>query len=563
MNQFLNSPWPYLITASFVAMLGFYAWNQPHRPGSRYFNRLLWLWWGMTLVAALRTNIHTTELHYRLWALISIGTLLVAPMELLFSLTYIGNDKWLNNRSLILLFLPALIFGLLSITFPMNYLVSVETHFGIEMIHPNELIKWILLVTNIAIWLINVIVLGAGLLRAPAFDVPIGIIILGQAIPRVALVIDPKLIDIPPLQIPILFSSFTAMAYLVALYNFRLLRVMPVAWDKAISYTPQAMIVLDPDNFLIAFNPAAQALPGLPGKLALRHPAAKALGEWWERICSLIGPEQISQVISVQTSTGQQHFQVNSMPLLHISGWRMGQYVILEDITQAQQAQQRQLQTLWKEATQQERELLANELHDGLAQSLAFLNLQAQATQVQIQTGQSQAASASLDRLTYAASQIQDNIRELIDDLLMISLPANNFYEILCQILTNFKQQTGLMVNLEVDEDMIANDYFSQSKLPPPIVAQLVRMTQEALANVRKHARGASMVSVQFKASDGHLFLSIKDDGNGFDPEAQRNIQKQFGLQIMHQRAARIGGQITIYSTPGNGTRVEICAPFA
>jgi len=123
MNLLLNNPWPYLATAAFVALIGVYAWKQPHWPGARYFNWLLWLWWIMTLAAALKTIVQATELRYGLWVLLGIGALLVSPMELMFSLEYTGNEKWLNWRYLTLLFLPALIFGLLPITLPMNYLV--------------------------------------------------------------------------------------------------------------------------------------------------------------------------------------------------------------------------------------------------------------------------------------------------------------------------------------------------------------------------------------------------------------------------------------------------------
>jgi len=439
-------------------------------------------------------------------------------------------------------------------------------HFGNEVIIANELMRWTLFATTLVIWVINVSVLGASLLRAPAFSAPIGLILLGQTIPRIAFAVDPDLIAVAPIQVSILFSSFTALAYIVALYYFRLLRVAPVAWDKAISYLPHGMIVLDAEDFLVAFNPAAQALPGLPGKLALRQPAAKSLGEWWERIFPLIGPEWVSQDMVVQTSAGQQHFQVYSVPLLHVSGWQMGHFFVLEDVTQSRQAQEFHTQTLWAQATLQERELLANELHDGLSQSLAFLNLQAQAAQVQIQAGQSQAAQASLDRLTEAASEIQENTRELIGNLLTISLPAENFYATLCQILTHFEQQTGLVVHLEMDGDTTAEGYFAPTRLLPSVAAQLVRMTQEALVNVRKHALEASQVNVQLKACEGRLFITIKDDGVGFDLANEikdHEFGQGLGILGMRERAELLKGTLKIDSKPGSGTRIAVEIPVS
>jgi len=71
--------------------------------------------------------------------------LLVPSVSLMFSLEYTGNQKWLNKRGQALLFFPALIFGLLAITLPMNYLVSVEVHFGIEVVVATELVMGVLL----------------------------------------------------------------------------------------------------------------------------------------------------------------------------------------------------------------------------------------------------------------------------------------------------------------------------------------------------------------------------------------------------------------------------------
>jgi len=80
---------------------------------------------------------------------------------------------------------------------------------------------------------------------------------------------------------------------------------------------------------------------------------------------------------------------------------------------------------------------------------------------------------------------------------------------------------------------------------------------------VRKHALDASQVWVDLKTRDGKLLLTITDDGTGFDPDAQPSGEKHFGLQVMQQRAARIGGQVVVYSAPGKGTRIEVCAPLA
>ncbi len=89
-----------------------------------------------------------------------------------------------------------------------------------------------------------------------------------------------------------------------------------------------------------------------------------------------------------------------------------------------------------------------------------------------------------------------------------------------------------------------------------------MRITQEALANVRKHARGASQVSVGIKNVEGQLLLTIIDDGTGFNPTGQNVGRKHFGLQVMRQHAARIGGQVVIDASPGKGTCIEVRVPL-
>lgn len=99
--------------------------------------------------------------------------------------------------------------------------------------------------------------------------------------------------------------------------------------------------------------------------------------------------------------------------------------------------------------------------------------------------------------------------------------------------------------------------------LSPAIGVQLVRIVQEALTNIRKHAGGPSEIEVRLRVEDGQLHLAIADNGAGFDPGAANADHTHFGLQVMHQRAEHIGGRLTLHSAPGEGTQVEVCVPLA
>jgi signal transduction histidine kinase len=561
---FLNQPWPYLVTAAILALMGFYAWNQPRRPGTRYFGWMIAVWLAWALAAAFSTILHPLQLRYGLWVLQCVCVLLAAPLELVVILEYTGSEKWNARRGLLMLLaLPALLFFLMASLRPSYIQAYTEIRFGIDVILARDPIKWDFFAFALIPVIITLGVLVNCLLRAPAFRTPILLLILGLIIRPVGFIGINMMEEIPsPIQVLILFTNITAIAYFIALFYFGMLRVIPVARDTVINSMPYSMFVLDAENKLVDFNAAALALPGLPGKPSLRQTAASALGSWWEKIDPLIGSTTQSRDVVVKNDSGEQIFYVVSQPLLQISGWRMGQVIIIENVTHARQAQRQQSQQLWAQATLEERKQLANELHDGLSQSLAFLNLQSQTAQLYLQTGQSEAAQTSLARLGDAADEIQEDTRELIGSLLSVSQPVENFYDSLSKILKNFEEQTDLIVQLEIDRNAAVNGLHNLSGLSPTVAVQLVRITQEALANIRKHACGASQVSVHMEARDGKMWLSIADDGPGFNQAASRTKGNHFGLQVMQQRAASIGGKVVVDSMPGKGTRIVVCIPL-
>ena len=485
----------------------------------------------------------------------------------MFCLEYTGNEKWLARRSVYLVFLPALFFLAMAFLVP-GSTASAGYHFGIEAFVERDLLKWGFYSYLVILILVNLGVLFTCFTARPAFWAPILLISLGRIVPMIGFIfLDSARMTVLPIQATILFAGVSMLAYFVALYNYGMLRVMPVARDMVIARMPYSLIVLDAEHRLVDFNPAARTLPNL-GELALHQTASRALGDWWEKISPLIGSEPVSKDVPVRSGSTELIFRVMSLPLLQASGWRIGQVFLFEDVTQARHAQRQQAQALWAQATFEERSQLANELHDGISQSLAFLNLQSQAAQIYLQTGQSQAALDSLLRLSEAAGEIQAETRELIGSLLSVSLPAENFCKSLRQIVADFEQQTGLAVHLQIEidplmgRDMTLETLCDPASLSPLIAVQLIRITQEALANVRKHAQGASQVSMRLNAWDGQLWLTICDDGAGFVPADPKIDGKHFGLQVMQQRAARLGGQVAIHSAPGKGTQIEVRLPL-
>jgi signal transduction histidine kinase len=94
-----------------------------------------------------------------------------------------------------------------------------------------------------------------------------------------------------------------------------------------------------------------------------------------------------------------------------------------------------------------------------------------------------------------------------------------------------------------------------QGVLPADVQVAIYRICQEALNNVAKHA-GASKVEIYLKHEDSAIELSIRDDGQGFDPE--RTTSGHYGLSMMHERAEGVGARLSITSQPGHGTELLI-----
>ncbi len=214
----------------------------------------------------------------------------------------------------------------------------------------------------------------------------------------------------------------------------------------------------------------------------------------------------------------------------------------------------RQIQAL---AVTEERERIAREMHDSLAQVLGYVNTKAQATEAFLERGQTEKAAAQLGQLSAAARAAYADVREGILGLRASPGEARTFIETLREYLTQWQEQSGVAVALVTDP---AAGF--APRLTPHGEVQLLRIIQEALANVRKHA-AATRAEVRLAVADGCLEVSVSDDGGGFDPDALgRTAVPRFGLATMRERAEAIGGTLSISSTIGDGTRVAAVVPI-
>ncbi len=205
-------------------------------------------------------------------------------------------------------------------------------------------------------------------------------------------------------------------------------------------------------------------------------------------------------------------------------------------------------------AVLEERIRIARELHDGLAQVLGYINTQTLAVKRLLITGHADEARTQLDSMESAARDVYGDVREAILGL-RTSLPRQGLVPALRRYLEEYAPMASVLLRLDADEQVEALD------LQPAVEIQLVRIVQEALANVRKHAH-ATHATVRLAFDRGLLAIAVADDGQGFDLDlGARTGWPRFGLQTMRERAQAVGGRFEVDSAPGTGTRVTVTLP--
>jgi signal transduction histidine kinase len=196
----------------------------------------------------------------------------------------------------------------------------------------------------------------------------------------------------------------------------------------------------------------------------------------------------------------------------------------------------------------EERARLAREIHDGLAQDLWYAKLK-------------QARLAQVAHLEGEPQELSDEVADALDNALAEARNAvaamrgtsqeGPLLDLLGRLVEDFADRFALRAELRTDG------------APPEIgaraQAEVIRIVQEALTNVRKHA-DATVVRVGVATDDGLMRITINDNGRGFHPDAAHG---GFGLDSMRERAALIGATLTISSQPQDGSRVELRLPLA
>lgn len=198
-----------------------------------------------------------------------------------------------------------------------------------------------------------------------------------------------------------------------------------------------------------------------------------------------------------------------------------------------------------------ERQRIARELHDTLAQGLAglILNLEAISSQVE-RKNEARAQEILQQSMTDARSTLAE-ARQVIDDLRSIERGETDFETQLKVAVAHFETAARVPCEVSVTAGL---------KLDDDLQKQILRIVKEALNNVMKHAK-AEKVLLRFAANDDGYVLHIEDNGRGFIPKVALQKEGRYGLLGIQERVTLLGGTAEINSQPGIGTKIMILIP--
>ena len=326
--------------------------------------------------------------------------------------------------------------------------------------------------------------------------------------------------------------------------------------ETLIHASPLGVIVQNSDANVKIWNPAAERIFGWSEEEVLGHPYPLVPEDKQDEFLeNLEGSLRGEALAGLETRR-----QNKDGTLIDVGIWTGplgdgGAIVIVADISGNKRAQEELLQQMRELAVLDERNRLAREIHDSLAQAFTAIIWQANAAERTVEEGGKQ-ASESMERVRDLARDGLAEARRSVWDLRAGPLGGQTLGAVLKQEMEKVTEVGDIQTSFNLTGE--------ERTLPPGLEGAFLRICQESLANVIKHAN-ATQLSVSLAFDGSQVRLAIQDNGVGFDPTAPRTQDREsggFGLINMRERARLLGGEFTARSEPGLGTLVEAVLPL-
>jgi signal transduction histidine kinase len=202
-----------------------------------------------------------------------------------------------------------------------------------------------------------------------------------------------------------------------------------------------------------------------------------------------------------------------------------------------------------------ERKQLAQEIHDGPMQELSSVVLLMELYK-KVRRDDAARAEKELSRAKEQALDCLQELRHFAYDLRLTDLEKLSLLDELRRYTVEFQKRTGISVSLHVDG--------MRRDIPLSVKKNLYRIAQEALTNVRRHAK-ATQVEIRLRCTDDQLVMDVEDNGRGFvlhETLERAQSEKRFGLLGMRERAYMMGGTLETETAPGKGTTLKVILPL-
>ena len=328
-----------------------------------------------------------------------------------------------------------------------------------------------------------------------------------------------------------------------------------------------AIITIDEEQNVVLFNAAAERIFGCRARDAVGSPIERFIPERYRAThrehVRRFGEAGVTMrrmggnlVLAGLRASGEEFPIDASISHVTVSG-RKFYTVILRDVTARQRSAEaiershRELRELYEsmhQVREAERTRIARELHDELAQWLTALKMDAAWIATRLPPEHEQ-----LVRKAHGMKAVVDStvaaVRRIAADLRPVMLDDLGFMPALENLVNDLSGRAGIEVGLDAEGDF---------DLREPLATALYRMVQEALTNVARHANATAAV-VELRRDENRLQVRVRDDGQGFNPDASR---KSYGVLGIRERARTLGGEARIYSLPEGGTIVDIDLPL-
>ncbi len=353
----------------------------------------------------------------------------------------------------------------------------------------------------------------------------------------------------------------------------RALRDSEVRMSGIVQSAMDAIVTVDENQRIVLFNPAAEKVFRCPATEAIGSPLGRFIPERFRAVhrrhverfaaTGVTSRRMGDTTVLYGLRADGEEFPIDASISQVVVGGKKLYTVILRDITLRRQAEEelreshdrlRELTAALESVREEERTRISRELHDELGQQLTALRMDVSWLASRLSPDQPglveklNSMKATIDATVRSVRRISAELRPLV--LNELGLVAATEW-----LVQDFAARSGIKteLDLDLDEHTLALD--------DRLATAMFRVLQESLTNVARHAN-ASRVNVVLSGANGALVLKVQDDGKGIAPGEERK-SGSFGLLGMRERMQALGGQVTLRSSPGEGTTVEVSVPLS